>query len=93
MRSQTLWSRPISTTGVRAADKDDNKSTYDKIKDKAGMSMTTSYSTRNEPLQSSERRDPSMPGLSAVVTLIRCQRVGWSPYAGQSKPVACKMSY
>ncbi|BDA47166.1 hypothetical protein COCOBI_10-0110 [Coccomyxa sp. Obi] len=34
-RSQTLWTRPVSTTGVRAADKDD-KSMYDKVKDKAG---------------------------------------------------------
>ena len=35
-RSQTLWARPVSTSAVRAADKDD-KSMYDKVKDKAGV--------------------------------------------------------
>ena len=33
-RSQTLWARPVSTS-VRGYDKDD-KSMYDKVKDKAG---------------------------------------------------------
>jgi len=35
VRSQTLWTRPVSTTGLRAADKDD-KTMYEKVKDKAG---------------------------------------------------------
>lgn len=34
-RSQTLWARPVSTSAVRPADKDE-KSMYDKVKDKAG---------------------------------------------------------
>lgn len=35
VRSQTIWTRPVSTTGLRAADKDD-KTMYEKVKDKAG---------------------------------------------------------
>ena len=35
-RSQTLWARPVSTSAVRPADKDE-KSMYDKVKDKAGV--------------------------------------------------------
>ncbi len=45
-RSSGLWARPVSTTSIRYADNDD-KSMYDKVKDKAGEQICTTIHLAN----------------------------------------------
>lgn len=68
-RSSGLWARPVSTTSIRYADNDD-KSMYDKVKDKAGEHTCASmYLSICQVVPVKQNRhlheDAAMPALAA----------------------------